>query len=68
MIDEDTYCIDVLTQISAITSALNKVALGLVDDHLNHCVRRAINNGETYQAEAAPHVDSGNLSLPAASR
>ncbi|GFZ89671.1 metal-sensitive transcriptional regulator [Nesterenkonia alkaliphila] len=52
MIDEDTYCIDILTQISAITSALNKVALGLVDDHLNHCVSRAINDGDTHEAEA----------------
>ena len=36
MIDEDTYCIDIPTQISAITSALNAVAVGLVDDHLKH--------------------------------
>ena len=38
MIDEDTYCIDILTQISALTSALENVALGLLDDHLKHCV------------------------------
>lgn len=36
MIDEDTYCFDIPTQISAITSALNAVAVGLVDDHLKH--------------------------------
>ncbi|WBL19089.1 MULTISPECIES: metal-sensitive transcriptional regulator [Micrococcaceae] len=42
MIDEDKYCIDILTQISAITSALNTVALGLLDDHLKHCVTDAI--------------------------
>ena len=36
MIDKDTYCIDIPTQISAITSALNTVAVGLVDDHLKH--------------------------------
>ena len=38
MIDEDRYCIDVLTQISAIQAALYKVALGLLDDHAHHCV------------------------------
>ena len=38
MIDEDKYCIEVLTQISAVTSALQSVALGLLDEHLNHCV------------------------------
>ena len=38
MIDEDRYCIDVLTQISAIQAALDKVALGLLDQHAHHCV------------------------------
>lgn len=38
MIDEDRYCIDVLTQISAIQAALDKVALGLLEDHARHCV------------------------------
>jgi DNA-binding FrmR family transcriptional regulator len=38
MIDEDRYCIDVLTQISAIRSALDKVALSLIDDHARNCV------------------------------
>jgi DNA-binding FrmR family transcriptional regulator len=38
MIDTDRYCIDVLTQISAIQAALDKVALGLLDDHAHHCV------------------------------
>lgn len=38
MIDEDRYCIDVLTQISAVQAALDKVALGLLDDHAHHCV------------------------------
>jgi CsoR family transcriptional regulator, copper-sensing transcriptional repressor len=42
MIDEDKYCIDVLTQISAVTSALQSVALGLLDDHLGHCVSQAV--------------------------
>lgn len=38
MVDEDRYCIDVLTQISAIQAALDKVALGLLDEHAHHCV------------------------------
>jgi DNA-binding FrmR family transcriptional regulator len=38
MVDEDRYCIDVLTQISAIQAALDKVALGLLDDHTRHCL------------------------------
>jgi DNA-binding FrmR family transcriptional regulator len=38
MVDEDRYCIDVLTQISAIRSALDKVALSLVDDHARNCM------------------------------
>ena len=38
MVEDDRYCIDVLTQISAIQAALDKVALGLMDDHARHCV------------------------------
>lgn len=38
MVEDDRYCIDVLTQISAIQAALDKVALGLVDEHVSHCV------------------------------
>ncbi len=45
MIDEDAYCIDVLTQISALTSALENVGLGLLDDHLKHCVVDAAKAG-----------------------
>ncbi len=41
MVDEDRYCIDVLTQISAVQAALDKVALGLLDDHAQHCVMGA---------------------------
>ncbi|MFN8149228.1 MAG: metal-sensitive transcriptional regulator [Candidatus Nanopelagicales bacterium] len=41
MVDEDTYCIDVLTQVSAATRALENVALLLLEDHLAHCVRDA---------------------------
>ena len=38
MVQENTYCIDILTQITAITGALNKVAVSLLEDHLGHCV------------------------------
>jgi CsoR family transcriptional regulator, copper-sensing transcriptional repressor len=41
MIDEDTYCIDVLTQISSVTKALQSVAVGLLDEHVRHCVTHA---------------------------
>ncbi|MCI1660847.1 metal-sensitive transcriptional regulator [Bifidobacterium psychraerophilum] len=45
MIEDDAYCIDVLTQISASDKALKSVALLLLDDHLNHCVRTAVTQG-----------------------
>jgi DNA-binding FrmR family transcriptional regulator len=38
MVDEDTYCIDVLTQVAAVTKALQAVSLGLLEDHVSHCV------------------------------
>jgi DNA-binding FrmR family transcriptional regulator len=41
MVDEDQYCIDILTQVSAMTKALQSVALGLLEDHLSHCVVQA---------------------------
>jgi DNA-binding FrmR family transcriptional regulator len=45
MVDEDVYCVDVLTQVSAVTRALQAVALGLLEDHLGHCVTQAIADG-----------------------
>jgi CsoR family transcriptional regulator, copper-sensing transcriptional repressor len=45
MIDEDKYCIDILTQISAVNSAMQSVALGLLEEHLNHCVSHAVAEG-----------------------
>lgn len=53
MIDEDKYCIDVLTQISAVNSALRSVALNLLDEHLNHCVTRAVAEGGADAPEQA---------------
>ena len=45
MVEEDKYCIDVLTQVSAATKGLQQVALGLLDDHLRHCVADAVAAG-----------------------
>jgi DNA-binding FrmR family transcriptional regulator len=51
MVDEDKYCIDILTQVSAVTSALQSVALGLLEDHLGHCVAEATAEGGDVAAE-----------------
>jgi CsoR family transcriptional regulator, copper-sensing transcriptional repressor len=60
MVDDEKYCIDILTQISAVTSALETVALGLLDDHLRHCVADAARTGgpdaETKISEASEAV------------
>ena len=56
MVEDDRYCIDVLTQISAVQAALDKVALGLLDDHARHCVMRAADDeraGKTDELMAA---------------
>ena len=45
MIEEDAYCIDILTQVSAVTRALEAVALSLLDEHLRHCVADAVRVG-----------------------
>jgi DNA-binding FrmR family transcriptional regulator len=45
MVDEDVYCVDVLTQVSAVSRALQAVALGLLEDHLGHCVTEAVERG-----------------------
>jgi DNA-binding FrmR family transcriptional regulator len=46
LVDEETYCIDVLTQISSVTKALQGVGVGLLDDHISHCVREAVQKGD----------------------
>ncbi len=60
MVAEDVYCIDVLTQVSAVTKALQAVALGLLEDHLGHCVTQAVEQGgpeaEDKVAEAAAAI------------
>lgn len=53
MIEEDTYCIDVLTQVSAATRALQGVALLLLDDHVRHCVADDVRSGSTEKVDEA---------------
>src|SRR6266536_3506317 len=64
MVGEDAYCIDVLTQISAATKALQSVALELLDDHLAHCVREAVTGGGP---EADAKVAEASATLASAS-
>jgi len=45
MVDEDQYCIDILTQVNSATAALRAVGFGLLDDHVRHCVRESIEYG-----------------------
>ncbi len=52
MISEETYCIDVLTQVSAVTKALQSVAIGLLDEHMQHCVTRAAQQSDPAEAKA----------------
>ena len=50
MIDEDKYCIDVLTQVNSVSAALKGVAVGLLDEHVRHCVRQATEAGDATTA------------------
>jgi DNA-binding FrmR family transcriptional regulator len=50
MLEEERYCIDVLTQISAVTTALESVAFRILDDHVNHCVAGALASGDAEDA------------------
>jgi CsoR family transcriptional regulator, copper-sensing transcriptional repressor len=59
MVEHDEYCIDVLTQVSAATKALQSVALGLLDEHLSHCVAEAIaEGGDTADAKVREASDA----------
>jgi DNA-binding FrmR family transcriptional regulator len=46
MVEEDKYCIDILTQVSSATAALRAVGMGLLDEHVRHCVKESIEQGE----------------------
>jgi len=52
MVEEDRYCIDILDQISAVSTALEKVGLRVLDGHVNHCVSDALRSGDPQAAEA----------------
>ena len=60
MVEDDRYCIDVLTQISAIRSALDSVAIGLVDGHVRHCVADAVVAGGD---EATARLDEATAAI-----
>lgn len=46
MVEEDTYCLDVLTQLSSVVAALKATGMGLLDDHVRHCVRESVEQGD----------------------
>src|ERR1022692_1309591 len=51
MVEEERYCIDILTQLSAVDTALEAVGLKLLDEHVRHCVTRALTSGDAAEAE-----------------
>jgi DNA-binding FrmR family transcriptional regulator len=57
MVEDDRYCIDILTQISAVSTALDALALKILDEHVNHCVAGALASGD----EADAHVKTKEL-------
>jgi DNA-binding FrmR family transcriptional regulator len=52
MVEENRYCIDILTQIGAVTTALESLAFRILDDHVQHCVAGALASGDAAEAEA----------------
>ena len=59
MVEDDKYCVDILTQVAAVTRALQSVALGLLDEHLSHCVTEAVaEGGDTAQAKVREASDA----------
>lgn len=52
MLDEDRYCIDVITQISAVSTALDSLAFQILDEHVKHCVAGALASGDAAEAQA----------------
>ncbi len=57
MVDGDSYCIDILTQITAASNALKKVAVGLLDDHIRHCVVQGSEDGKDMIKEATMAIE-----------
>jgi len=59
MVEEDKYCIDILTQMAAVNKALHAVSIGLLEDHIAHCV---VNAAHESQASGNPEIVSGKVS------
>jgi CsoR family transcriptional regulator, copper-sensing transcriptional repressor len=57
MVESDAYCIDILTQITAASNALKKVAIGLLDDHIRHCVADGTEEGKDMVREATAAIE-----------
>jgi CsoR family transcriptional regulator, copper-sensing transcriptional repressor len=57
MVDNDDYCIDILTQITAASNALKKVAVGLLDDHIRHCVMQGTEARKDMVSEATAAIE-----------
>jgi CsoR family transcriptional regulator, copper-sensing transcriptional repressor len=57
MVENDDYCIDILTQITAASNALKKVAVGLLDDHIRHCVIQGTEEGKDMVREATAAIE-----------
>lgn len=57
MVENDTYCIDILTQITAASNALKKVAVGLLEDHMRHCVVNDTDEGKDMIKEATMAIE-----------
>ena len=57
MVEGDKYCIDILTQITAASNALKKVAVGLLDEHIRHCVVQGSEDGKDMVAEATKAIE-----------
>jgi DNA-binding FrmR family transcriptional regulator len=57
MVENDEYCIDILTQITASSNALKKVAVGLLDDHIRHCVAHGTEEGKDMVREATVAIE-----------
>jgi DNA-binding FrmR family transcriptional regulator len=53
MVNEDAYCVEILTQIASVVSASERVALILLEDHVEHCVREAVEDGEKAEEKVA---------------
>jgi CsoR family transcriptional regulator, copper-sensing transcriptional repressor len=57
MVEDDAYCIDILTQVTAASNALKKVAVGLLDDHIRHCVAEQTERGTDMVNEATAAIE-----------